>query len=620
MWCSQGAPELKDTGLEHFRTPSKKRSPPPGFDPQHAAAATENTSPASASTAKQLLEKQTISAISGCLQQLAQEANSTASDHLVPAFSTTARVPTHQTTVQKAAREPHQRLPPLLPVLRHRGRGSRKLGTRSGSKNAPPRRTQQRPLQHRSLRALPSPYRARDQALPTSRETASRVISKAAQRRARALQAVAVVTDPEVVGTALYRPSAPGCSFRGSPRLALVAVLPGQPGVVAVHVYHRRNIVAADVASLECLHEPLTIAELNGIPVTAREPADRRVSTGFVYGHLTDTELLRGIISAIPVSVETMEGGTVKLHFSSLSPPNRITIFGLQLRVRPVRPRPRQCRQCGHLGHVTEARQRPSDFVRCGRRHLEANFCKPHCVNGGGAHFATNTTCPMWQEERRVATLMATTPTLLSRRAVRPVVGEERREVRSYAVALKASPPPGSKAPSQPRTTLAPRQLSQPAAPSTEVKLPAAQLATPAEDERDAHIRILVTTLKYGSTSCPKTALRGYSAQLQPTRYPVYFGASNRTPARAHLPSYIETTSTGFSSQVWDAVGDFPPSLTQRTRGCFLLLFPFPTPISHLSCSPPSPIPYKELRRAPQRAAEVSCLLPFLQESLHTHT
>ncbi|KAL3254326.1 hypothetical protein MRX96_054220 [Rhipicephalus microplus] len=281
------------------------------------------------------------------------------------------------------------------------------------------RRTQQRPLQHRSLNALPSPYRARDQALPTSRETASRVISKAAQRRARVLQAMAVVTDPAVVGAALYRPSAPGCSFRGVSR----------PRARGGASWAARCRGAANVVSLECLHEPLTIAELNGISVTTREPADPRVSTGFVYGHLTDTELLRGIVSAIPVSVETMEGGTVKLHFSSLSPPNRTTIFGLQLRVRPVRPRPRHCRLCSHFGHVTETRQRPSDFVLCGRRHLEANFCKPHCVNGGGAYFATNTTCPMWQEERRVATLMAITPTLLSRRAVRPVVHEERREV-----------------------------------------------------------------------------------------------------------------------------------------------------------------------------------------------
>ncbi|KAL3218932.1 hypothetical protein MRX96_050587, partial [Rhipicephalus microplus] len=43
----------------------------------------------------------------------------------------------------------------------------------------------------------------------------------------------------------------------------------------------------------------------------------------------------------------------------------------------------------------------------------------------------------------------------------------------------------------------APRYLNQPTASSTEVELPAAHPFTPAEDERDAHIRILVTALQY---------------------------------------------------------------------------------------------------------------------------
>ncbi|KAH8022726.1 hypothetical protein HPB51_002729 [Rhipicephalus microplus] len=104
---------------------------------------------------------------------------------------------------------------------------------------------------------------------------------------------------------------------------------------------------------------------------------------------------------------------------------------------------------------------------------------------------------PMWQEEQRVTTLMAATPTLLSRCSVRAVVREERHEVLSYTAALKASPPPSSKAPGNPRTPPAPRYLNQPTASSTEVELPAAHPFTPAEDERDAHIRILVTALQY---------------------------------------------------------------------------------------------------------------------------
>ncbi|KAL3188026.1 hypothetical protein MRX96_004261 [Rhipicephalus microplus] len=333
------------------------------------------------------------------------------------------------------------------------------------------------------------------------------VVSKAAQWRARALQAAAVVTDSAVVGTALYRPSATGSSFRGSPHLVLAgAALAGRPGVVAVRVNHRRNIVAADAVSPECLRELLTIAELNRIPIIAREPTNRHISTSFVYdvdGDFTNTELLRGIVSAAPVTAATREGGTVKLHFASPSPADCITIFGLQLRVRPVRPCPRQCRQCGHFGHVTEPCQRTGDCVRCGRRHPEADLCKPHCVNCGGAHFATNPICPRWQEERRVAMLMATTPTLLSGRAVRAAVCEERHEVCSYTATLKASLPLSSKAPGQPRTP-APRQLNQPVAPPTELELPAAHPVTPAEDERHVHIRILVTALQYVVGYLPK--------------------------------------------------------------------------------------------------------------------
>ncbi|KAH7931955.1 hypothetical protein HPB51_029637 [Rhipicephalus microplus] len=223
--------------------------------------------------------------------------------------------------------------------------------------------------------------------------------------------------------------------------MALTAALAGWPGVVVVRVNHRRNIVAADTASPERLHELLTITELNGMPVTTREPADSRVSTGFVYGvdgDLTNAELLRGIASAAPVTAATREGGTVKLHFASPSPPDHITISGQPPRVRPC----------------------TGDCIRCGRRHPKADFSEPHCVNCGGAHLATNPTCPTWQDERRVATLMATTLTLLSRHAARAAVHEERREVRSYAAELKASPPPSSKAPGQSRTPPVPRQLN----------------------------------------------------------------------------------------------------------------------------------------------------------------
>ncbi|KAL3246506.1 hypothetical protein MRX96_057620 [Rhipicephalus microplus] len=263
---------------------------------------------------------------------------------------------------------------------------------------------------------------------------------------------------PEVKGTALCCPSATGSFFQGSPCLALAAAVAAWSCVMAVRVNHRRNIVAAHAASPECLRELLATANLNFM-----------YGVDSVDGDLTNTEMHRGIVSDAR----------------------------LLLRVRPVKPRTLQCRQCGRFVHVTVSRQRTGDCICCGRRHPKADLCKPHSVNCGRAHFATNPTCPMWQEEQRVTTFMATTPTLLSRCSVRVAVHKERHEVLSYAAALKASPPPSSKAPGHPRTAPAPRYQNQPTASSTEVELPAVHPFTPAEDERDANIRIFVTTLHY---------------------------------------------------------------------------------------------------------------------------
>ncbi|KAH7973256.1 hypothetical protein HPB52_023321 [Rhipicephalus sanguineus] len=170
---------------------------------------------------------------------------------------------------------------------------------------------------------------------PGSSDDFVNVVSKAAQRRAKALEAAAVATDPAV----------PLASFNGSPRLTLAAALAKRPGVLAVRVNHRRNIVAADASTPACLSELLAIREVGVVPVTAREPADRRTSIGFVYGvdgDTTDAELLAGVISAVPVLSATREGATVKLRFAKPLPPERVALHGLRLRVRQVRPRPSQ--------------------------------------------------------------------------------------------------------------------------------------------------------------------------------------------------------------------------------------------------------------------------------------
>lgn len=125
-------------------------------------------------------------------------------------------------------------------------------------------------------------------------------------------------------GTALFRPSGPDGTFRGTPRLTLAAPLSSRPGVAAVRVNYRRNIVAADAASAECLAELLTLTELNGVPVTAGKPADRRSCTGFIYGadgDFSDSQLLAAITASATVPSVTREDRAVKLRFAGTVPP-----------------------------------------------------------------------------------------------------------------------------------------------------------------------------------------------------------------------------------------------------------------------------------------------------------
>ncbi|KAL3201273.1 hypothetical protein MRX96_043002 [Rhipicephalus microplus] len=71
-------------------------------------------------------------------------------------------------------------------------------------------------------------------------------------------------------------------------------------------------------------------------------------------------------------------------------------------------------------------------------------------------------------------------------------------ELQHIALVLNWNPPPTMKATNAKVTTyLAARQLNRPASPFTEVELPTAHPVTPAEDDGEAHIRILVPAVQY---------------------------------------------------------------------------------------------------------------------------
>ncbi|KAL3243471.1 hypothetical protein MRX96_020535 [Rhipicephalus microplus] len=181
----------------------------------------------------------------------------------------------------------------------------------------------------------PTPHTAlRHAAAPTTEtvdhEGFQTVCSKAALRRTRNLTSAALPVDPAVKGTVLYRPASAGGSFRNCPRLTIAQALSLHPGVAAIRVNQHRNVVAVDVTSQECLVKLLALTELKGIPVTTRQPADRRTSMGFIHGvdgDAADENLLSGLQSAVRVLSAFREGRTVTLRFEGPVPPDHVTLF-----------------------------------------------------------------------------------------------------------------------------------------------------------------------------------------------------------------------------------------------------------------------------------------------------
>lgn len=185
------------------------------------------------------------------------------------------------------------------------------------------------------------------------------------------------------------------------------------------------------------------------------------------------------------------------LRFAGPLPPESVSIFRLRFTVRPARPRPLQCQQCGRLGHVAAACRWPNSCKNCSRTHPAAEPCssQARCTNCGGNHPACTPACPRWQEERKVATILATSSVPLSRHAVRTMVREGNSAAKPASTYAQVAAGHRTPAPQAPQSSTAPGgPPATPAAqPSAKVTRPP---ATPAADPRDAIIASLQLTLR----------------------------------------------------------------------------------------------------------------------------
>lgn len=266
-------------------------------------------------------------------------------------------------------------------------------------------------------------------------------------------------------GTALFRPAdrAYG-SFVGVNKEAVARELSGTPGVLAVRVNARRNIVAVEASTADCLSLLLATTTLCGIAVQARPTANKSRSSGTLHDvdpPLTAEEILAGLESDVPVeSVLRVDERSVQLRFAGPVPPDHVSLFKVRLPVRALRPRPLQCGNCGRFNHATASCRSKPRCPRCGGADHDRGTCgaaKARCSNCGGPHEVTDPRCPRWQRERRVVTEIARSAQPVSRAAVSESVrAHEQPE-------LPAPAPRKSKVSRRTATTTAtaPRQLSQ---------------------------------------------------------------------------------------------------------------------------------------------------------------
>ncbi|XP_037501458.1 uncharacterized protein LOC119375352 [Rhipicephalus sanguineus] len=357
----------------------------------------------------------------------------------------------------------------------------------------PPTAPAATPAAHPSTaRVVPEPAKP-----PTATQAASTGVLAAADTMLRS------ALSPLDSGTVLFRPANAGASFHRTSRLAIAQALSALRGVKEVRVNTKKNIVAADASTAEWMDRLLATSELAGIPVTARPPADRSQSSGVVQGvdgDYTDEALLAAVTSEVPVIAARRQGTSLILRFASPFPPARVHLFRMAFKVRPCRPRPLQCLRCGRYGHITAACRRLERCLRCGDHHGKDASCtsKVKCLHCGRPHSADSAECQLWQRERRLATIKASSLTYLPHREAQAALrssssgtnGPQLNQTKgkSYAAAVGA--------PSKdPRPTGA-QQREPPAGPkkqgSAKPRPPTKATSQPHADQENANLRLLL--------------------------------------------------------------------------------------------------------------------------------
>ncbi|KAK8767369.1 hypothetical protein V5799_005851 [Amblyomma americanum] len=211
-------------------------------------------------------------------------------------------------------------------------------------------------------------------------------------------------------------------NFLSTTKDAIAAQISKLPGVKAVRVNLRRNVVAVDTHPTADLQPLLDVSIICGVKARAKE-AGGCTCTGRVFRvdrALSTDDIMAGIESRVPVISCTRSGSDIILRFAGQEPPQEISLFKLRRYVRARLPRPLQCFQCGTYGHATAACTAKPRCLRCGNDH-HASQCdsnKPRCVNCRGTHGATEPGCPRWQEERQIAIALAAPNNRLTRQQI----------------------------------------------------------------------------------------------------------------------------------------------------------------------------------------------------------